>query len=46
VPPNIALEPSAPLKDERRGSARALGGATPTDPLDGMNQPPGHTKLD
>jgi hypothetical protein len=25
VPPNIALEPSALLKDERRGSARALG---------------------
>ena len=24
MPPNIALEPSAPLKDERRGSARAL----------------------
>jgi hypothetical protein len=26
VPPNIALEPSALLKDERRGSARALAG--------------------
>jgi len=25
VPPNIALEPSALLKDERRCSARALG---------------------
>jgi hypothetical protein len=28
VPPNIALEPSALLKDERRGSARALGSTT------------------
>ena len=27
MPPNIALEPSALLKDERRGSARALDGS-------------------